>query len=237
MPNALDVQGLHVQYGKATALQSVSLRALAGSFVAVVGNNGAGKTSFLHAVMGLVRPTAGTARLFDRDITGMTTDRIVGLGCVLVPEGRHVFVDQTVLENLRLGWARRPKGASFEERLTAVFELFPALREHASRPAGMLSGGQQQLLAIGRALASAPRVLLLDEPSLGLAPLLADHLFGALRSLTEQGTTVVAAEASPRRVLALCDYAYVFGLGIVRAEGKPREIEASGELLSAYLGT
>ncbi|HVA37256.1 MAG TPA: ABC transporter ATP-binding protein [Candidatus Dormibacteraeota bacterium] len=237
MPDALEVRGLDVHYGKATALQSVALRVEEGTLVAVVGNNGAGKTSLLHAVMGLVHPSAGTVRLFDRDVTGLPTDRLVSLGAALVPEGRHVFADQTVLENLRLGWARRPNGAAFEERLATVFDLFPALREHAARAAGMLSGGQQQMLAIGRALAAAPRLLLLDEPSLGLAPLVAESVFSALRSLVERGITVVVAEASPRRALAFCDRAYVFGLGVVRAEGSPKDLEAGGALHSAYLGT
>jgi branched-chain amino acid transport system ATP-binding protein len=232
----LAVEGLLVRYGPIVAVREVSLRVGQGEIVTLLGANGAGKSSFLNAVAGLVPAAGGRVRFRGEEIQRLAPERIVKRGLSLTPEGRRVFPRLTVADNLRLGAVPQSDRASVTAARERVFELFPVLSERSGQVAGTLSGGQQQMLAIGRSLMAGPKLLLLDEPSLGLAPILVDQIFELLARLREQGTTILLVEQNVHRALELADRAYVLAGGEIEREGPAAELRASAEIERAYLG-
>ena len=235
MPEALlEVEGLEVRYGPVAAVRGLSLRIASGEVVGLIGPNGAGKSTTLHAVMGLVPAVRGEVRLDGRSLRGLAPEAIARAGIALVPEGRRIYPDFSVEDNLRLGLAART-GPRAGGSLTAAFELFPVLREFRRRPAGVLSGGQQQQLAIGRALVAEPRVLLLDEPSLGLAPSIVDLVFSTLEQIRERGLAVLLVEQRAQRTVALADRTHVLANGELRMSLTPAEAGDTQKLIAAYL--
>ena len=230
----LEVRDLHVSYGKARAVQGVSLHVREGEIVALIGANGAGKSSTMHAICGVVRPAGGRVVFRGRDVTGLPAHRIVPLGLAQVPEGRMIFEDLTIEENLALGGFTRPDGG--RGRMARVLERFPALRPRIGEPASHLSGGQQQLLAIARGLMSDPAFLMLDEPSLGLAPLAAQEVFDLFAALRAGGVTLLLVEQNVRQALAIADRAYVLESGRVIMEGESARLLEDEDLARAYLG-
>lgn len=231
----LAVEHMTTTYGIITGLRDASLRIGAGEIVAVVGPNGAGKSTLLASIVGLVRPAAGRVLLDGRDVTGWAPDRLLRRGVALVPERRRIFTDLSVLENLLLGGAvLRP--ATRRARVAELLELFPVLAAKRAEPAGYLSGGEAQQLAIARALMSRPRLLLLDEPSLGLAPTLVDLVFDLIARLRAEGRTILVVEQNVRRVLALADRGYVLRSGRVTDTGTGAALAERGDLFAAYLG-
>ncbi|CAN5605851.1 ABC transporter ATP-binding protein [soil metagenome] len=232
----LEVTGLHASYGRIVALRGVDLRVAAGELVALVGGNGAGKTTLLRVLSGLVRPTAGRVAFNGRDVTGMRTDELVGLGMVHVPEGRQVLGRMTIQENLRMGAYRRRDRQGVLDDLDAVYARFPLLAERRAQAAGTLSGGEQQQLVIGRALMARPSLLLLDEPSLGLAPLLVTQIFDLVVQLRSEGLTILLVEQNARQALTRADRAYVQETGRFVLEGPAAELADDERLQQAYLG-
>jgi branched-chain amino acid transport system ATP-binding protein len=232
----LEVDGLIARYGRITALGGISLRVEEGEIVTLIGANGAGKTTTLRAISGLVRPAAGTIRFEGRDLHGMAPNAIVRLGIGHAPEGRRVFPRMTVRENLELGAYTRTGNAEIAADLEAVLATFPRLRERLEQKAGTMSGGEQQMLAIGRAMMARPRLLLLDEPSLGLSPLFVQTIFGVIRSINQRGTTVLLIEQNAHQALAVASRGYVLETGRVVFEGTSAELLASAEVRAAYLG-
>ncbi|QTI87264.1 ABC transporter ATP-binding protein [Streptomyces sp. AgN23] len=231
----LTISGLRVEYGKVPAVHDLDLRVAAGEIVALVGPNGAGKTSTLNAVFGLASVTAGTIEFEGRSLRGRAPEQIVRAGISLVPEGRHIFQRLTVAENLQLGLSnRRGREAAL---LDEVLDRFPVLRRYYSAGAAGLSGGEQQQLAIARALIARPRLLLLDEPSLGLAPLVVADVFSVLDDLRAQGMTVLLIEQNATRAIALADRGYVLSGGRIAVEGTREELMARSDLHDLYLGT
>jgi len=232
----LRAEDLVVSYGPIVAIRSVSLRVEQGEIVALLGANGAGKSSFLNAVAGLVPAAGGRIVFRDEEIQRLPTEQIVRKGVALTPEGRRVFPKLTVADNLRLGAVPQRDRQATEAARKRVFELFPILRERSGQAAGTLSGGQQQMLAIGRSLMAGPALLLLDEPSLGLAPILVDQIFDLIVRLRDEGTTVLLVEQNVHRSLEIADRAYVLANGEVEREGPAAELRASAEIERAYLG-
>lgn len=233
----LSVEGLSVSYGRVSAVRNLHLRVERGELVALLGANGAGKTSTLHGIMGLV-PAVGTVAFDGSKADGVATEELVRRGMTLVPEGRRVFPELTVQENLELGTgARRRRGEGFDpDWLSEAFELFPVLAERADQAAGTLSGGEQQQLAIGRALMSRPSMLLLDEPSLGLAPRVAESIFELIDRLRGRGLTILLVEQNVRAALALASRGYVLAAGEVVLQAEAEELLASKGVERAYLG-
>jgi branched-chain amino acid transport system ATP-binding protein len=234
--NVLALDGVAAGYGDVLAVRSISLEVAPGECVALIGANGAGKTTTLRAIAGLL-PLRGGRILFEgRPLAGLTPREIVALGLAHVPEGRQVFASLTVLENLEMG-ARTPAArAARRETLDEVFALFPRLRERAPQAAGTLSGGEQQMLAIGRALMARPRLLLLDEPSLGLAPIAVRSIMEIVATVNRRGTTILLVEQNVRRALALCGRGYVVENGVVALVGSREELLRSDHVRQAYLG-
>ena len=235
--NALEVVGLEVRYGTVPAVRGLDLGIGQGEIVGLIGPNGAGKSTTLHAIMGAARPAAGDIRLAGVSIRGRTPEQVVRAGIALVPEGRRIFAELTVEENLRLGLSGRRSRAGAQEAVESVFELFPVVRESRRRQAGLLSGGQQQQLAIGRALVADPDVLLLDEPSLGLAPTVVDTVFEALRAIRERGVTVLLVEQRAQRTVAFADRTYVMSNGEVRMTLGPDDAHDTDRMVAAYFGS
>ncbi len=234
MSRLLEIEGLAAQYGRVTALSGVSLAVAPGQLVALVGANGAGKTTLLRAISGVRPLTAGRVVFDGRDITGLSPVRRVRLGIVQVPEGRQVFAPLSVEDNLVLGgYTRRDV---VDAGIARAFRMFPVLAEKRRLPAGALSGGQQQMLAIARALMAEPRLLLLDEPSMGLAPLLTAEIFAAIASLKRAGTTILLVEQNATQALRVADYAYVMETGRIVLEGPGAELAANEKVKAAYLG-
>ncbi len=236
MSNSLRISGLSAGYGAMPVLDDVSLEVAEESITAVIGSNGAGKTTLMRAVMGLIPATAGAVVLGGEDITAAATSRRVALGLSLVPEGRLVFPDLSVEETLRIGAyvdRARPQAELSAER---VYELFPPLRERRRQKAGTLSGGEQQMLALGRALMSCPHVLLLDEPSLGLAPGMARRLFAAAGRLRDEGMTICIVEQDVYATLQIADYAYVLENGRVVRQGRSAELRDLPMIKESFLG-
>jgi branched-chain amino acid transport system ATP-binding protein len=231
----LEIAGLASHYGRIQALRDVGLAVAEGELVALVGANGAGKTTLLRVISGVRPASRGSVRFEDADITRLAPDRRVRLGIAQVPEGRQIFGPLSVEDNLRLGGFTRPR-AEAAESLGAAYALFPALAQRREQPAGTLSGGQQQMLAIGRALMSRPRLLLLDEPSMGLAPLLVEEIFTTIRRLKEGGTTIFLVEQNAYAALAIADRAYVMETGAVVISGGGRELIEDERVRTAYLG-
>jgi branched-chain amino acid transport system ATP-binding protein len=235
----LEVDRLHVAYGELEVVKDVSLTVEPGEIVTVLGSNGAGKTTTLRTLAGLLHPSQGRIKFDGNDIGAAEPHEIARLGIALVPEGRQLFPEHTVRENLELGaylQLRARKRQQFAESLDAVFELFPQVREHLDRPGGLLSGGEQQMVAIGRALVSRPRLLLLDEPSLGLAPIVLRTIFDAFVKLKERGLTILIVEQMAWLGLEICDRAYVLESGRIALAGTSHEIASNPRVIDAYLG-
>jgi branched-chain amino acid transport system ATP-binding protein len=234
----LKILNLEAGYGPLRVLKGLSLHVSPGEAVAVIGANGAGKTTLLKTIAGIIKARAGEI-LFDKQkIHGRPAERIVGRGCSLVPEGRHVFGTMTVRENLLLGAYCRgaDRRAAVDESLGQVYELFGILRERADQLAGTLSGGQQQMLAIGRALMSKPRLLMMDEPSLGVAPLVVRDIYATIARLKQQGLTILLVEQNARAALAVADRGYVLETGQIVLQGTSRQLADNREVQRAYLG-
>jgi branched-chain amino acid transport system ATP-binding protein len=230
----LCVDALDVRYGAIHAVRGVSFEVQAGEIVTLIGSNGAGKSTLLRAISGLVRPSAGRIRLAGSDVTASRPEAIVERGCSHVPEGRRIFANLSVLENLQMGaWPRR---AVESEGLERVFELFPRMRERLHQAGGTLSGGEQQMLAIGRALMAQPKLLLLDEPSLGLAPLLVKQIFEIVNAINAQGTTVLLVEQNAHQALRIAHRAYVLETGALALSGPAAELARDPRVRAAYLG-
>jgi branched-chain amino acid transport system ATP-binding protein len=233
----LGIEGLSVSYGGLAALRGVSVSVEEGQFVAIVGPNGAGKTTLFKAISGVVPAQSGTIIYEGQDLLAIAPHERVHLGIAHVPEGRQVFAAMTVLENLEMG-AYSPRGqATWRRNIDRIFTLFPVLAERRSQLAGTLSGGEQQMLAIGRGIASSPRLLLLDEPSMGLAPAIADQIFDSITALhREDGVTLILVEQRVAEALESCDYGYVLETGQVVLEGTHRTLTADDRVRRAYLG-
>ncbi|HEY3499990.1 MAG TPA: ABC transporter ATP-binding protein [Polyangiaceae bacterium] len=232
----LELRDLRVAYGGIAAVKGVSLSVRRGEILALIGANGAGKTSVLKAVVGLVPPAAGSVRIFDRDVKGMPTHRRVALGVTLVPEGRAIFGGLSVRENLELGSFLKRDRAGVAERLERVIRLFPRLGERLAQAGGTLSGGEQQMLAIGRALMGAPRLLLLDEPSLGLAPKLVAQIFEAVAAIAKTGITILLVEQNTRLALETSQHAHVLVTGEIALSGRSAELKQDPRIRAAYFG-
>jgi branched-chain amino acid transport system ATP-binding protein len=233
---ALILEDVEVRHGAVVAVRSLSLEVRHGEIVGLIGPNGAGKSSTLHAVMGLVRPTKGNVRLEGTSIVGRRPEDVARAGVALVPEGRRIYGELTVDENLRLGLAGRRPGSDARADLARVYELFPVVAESRRRPAGTLSGGQQQQLAIARALVADPDVLLLDEPSLGLAPLVVDVVFDALGTIRDRGLAVLLVEQRAQRTVALADRSHILANGELRATLGPKDAADTETMVAAYFG-
>jgi branched-chain amino acid transport system ATP-binding protein len=233
---ALEAVGLEVRYDRVPAVRGLSFEVGRGECAALVGANGAGKSTTLHAVMGVVRPSRGEIRLHGRSIVGLPPESVARLGVALVPEGRHIFGQFTVEENLRLGLVGRRSRDGIGDDLQWVGDLFPVVREFRGRLAGALSGGQQQQLAIARALVARPTVLLLDEPSLGLAPTVVDAVFDVLGKIRASGVTVVLVEQRAQLAVAFADRTYVLANGELQATLTPRDAENTELMAAAYFG-
>ena len=232
----LELRDLEVAYGPARALWGVSLNVARGELLCVVGPNGAGKTTLINAVAGVLRAQAGRIVFDGRDITALAPHRFCEAGIALVPEGRRLFTGMSVRENLELGSFLPAARRQRQDSLDAVLELFPVLREKLASPAGELSGGQQQMVAIGRGMMARPRLLLLDEPSLGLSPLITHEVFGAIRRINAEGTAVLLVEQNVALAMRMASRAYVLEEGRIAAEGAPDELLARPEIQRAYLG-
>ena len=232
----LKVENLSVNYGAIAAVKKVDIEVCEGELVTLLGANGAGKTTTLLAIAGVLR-NSGNIRFRDQEISHWSPEKVAHAGIAMVPETRDVFADLTVLENLRLGaFTRRRDTQGCELDLAGMFELFPILEERRNQPAGTLSGGEQQQLVIARALMSRPKLLLLDEPSMGLAPAIVDKIFDYISRLKQTGLTILLVEQNARKALTCADRAYVLALGEVAASGSAREISQSSNLAALYLG-
>ncbi len=229
----LELRGVRVGYGRIEVVHGVDLDVGRGEAVGIIGPNGAGKSSILRSICGLVQPSAGTVSFDGRALTGLAPEQIARLGLALVPEGRHIFKTLTVAENLRLG-ARGESAAG--EAMERTLARFPILRERADRPADRLSGGEQQQLAIARALLGEPKLLILDEPSLGLAPKMIDVIYELLDELRAEGVTMLLVEQNAARTIEFCDRCLVLGSGKIRAQGTRGELQRNPDVLRAYLG-
>jgi branched-chain amino acid transport system ATP-binding protein len=237
--SALAVSRLRVSYGAVAVLHEITLDVRPGEIVSVIGGNGAGKTTLLKTIAGVLRPLSGRITAGGLDLTGRPSWWVARHGIVLVPEGRGVFGDQTVRDNLKLGALARaggPEGGTLRSDLDAALALFPALAEKLDVPAGALSGGQQQMLAVARGLMARPRLMLLDEPSLGLAPILVREIFAAVRRLREQGVTILLVEQMAGQALALADRAFVLERGRITLEGSAEAVARNPVVIDAYLG-
>ena len=234
MRNILEIRDLQVHYGGIEAVRGISLDVPEGKIVTLIGANGAGKSSTLRAIAGLVKPSAGKISFLDEDITGMDSSMIVSKGITLVPEGRRIFPDMTVLENLKIGAYLRKDDLT--EDLNWVFDLFPRLKERSWQAGGTLSGGEQQMLAVGRGLMSRPKVLMMDEPSLGLAPLVVQGIFDIIREINRQGVTILLIEQNANMALKIADLAYVLETGTITMSGTGAELLADEKVKEAYLG-
>ena len=232
----LKVTDLQVYYGVIQAIKGLSFEVNEGEVIALIGANGAGKTTILHTVTGLVEAKNGTVEFEGRDITKMPGHKIVSLGMAHVPEGRRVFSDLTVLENLKLGAYTRKDKNEIEETLKMVYKRFPRLEERKNQMAGTLSGGEQQMLAMGRALMSHPKIILMDEPSMGLSPIFVNEIFDIIKEVSASGTTVLLVEQNAKKALSIADRAYVLETGKIVLEGKADELMNDESVKKAYLG-
>lgn len=235
MEAALRLSDIRVGYDEADVLAGVSLEARAGEITCILGANGAGKTTLIRAILSLTPPRSGRVLYAGQDITGWPTHRIIGLGIACIPEGRRVFPRMTVRENLLLG-AYADDQAQPQARLDAVFETFPRLKERLGQLAGTMSGGEQAMLSIGRGLMASPRLLIIDEPSLGLSPLLVKENFGVIRRINETGVTILLVEQNVKQTLAIAQHGYVLSQGRVIAAGDARALRENAEVRAAYFG-
>lgn len=232
----LTVEDINVYYGAIHAIKGISLDVPDGEIVALIGSNGAGKSTTLRTISGLMKPKTGKILYEGHDIAGVQAHKIVGMGLCQVPEGRHVFANMTVLENLELGAYLRKDKDGITKDMDDVFKKFPRLLERKDQLSGTLSGGEQQMLAMGRALMSRPKLLLLDEPSMGLAPLLVKEIFNIIKEINESGTTVLLVEQNANMALSIADKAYVLETGRITLSGTAKELASSEAVRKAYLG-
>ena len=232
----LKVENLKVQYGMIEAIKGISFEVNDGEIVTLIGANGAGKTTTMHAISGLVKPSAGSITLNGTELTKVAPYKIVEMGLAQVPEGRRVFAQQTVEENLILGAYSRKDKEQIAADLTDVFQTFPRLKERRTQLAGTLSGGEQQMLAMGRALMAKPSIVLMDEPSMGLSPLLVSEIFHIIEDINKKGTTVLLVEQNAKRALAIAHRAYVLETGNITLSGTGAELASDERVRKAYLG-
>ena len=233
----LKIDNLHVSYGGIRALQGVSLEVPDGKIVTLIGANGAGKSTMLRTISGLVKADSGSVTYEGQELLGMPINKILEKGIAMVPEGRRVFTNLSVVENLKVGAYLRSDKAQIEKDLEWVYELFPRLKERSWQMAGTLSGGEQQMLAVARALMSKPKVIMMDEPSLGLAPLVVKGIFDIIRQINDQGVTVLLIEQNANMALKTADFAYVLETGRITLTGTGRELLVNEDVKKAYLGS
>jgi branched-chain amino acid transport system ATP-binding protein len=233
----LSLQNVSVSYGPIQAVRNVNIEINAGEVVTLLGPNGAGKSSLLRAIMGMHPISSGEIILNGQTLNGMATEKIVRCGLTLTPEGRQVFAGLTVYENLRLGGASRADRQEVKDSYTMVFDLFPILSDRRNQQAGTLSGGEQQQLAIARSLMSKPKLLMLDEPSLGLAPVIVDQIFELIARLRDGGLTILLVEQNAELSLQIADRGYVFASGEIEMSGTSQELRSTSKIMAAYLGT
>jgi branched-chain amino acid transport system ATP-binding protein len=232
----LEIKGVDASYGRVQALRGITIDVDAGEIVALIGSNGAGKTTTLRTISGLMHPARGTITFNGKDITHTEPQKIVDLGICHSPEGRRLFTRMSVLDNLRMGAYTRSNAAEIKKDMDRVFELFPRLKERANQITGTLSGGEQQMCAMGRALMAKPKVLMLDEPSLGLAPILVQTIFDIVREINSQGTPVLLVEQNAHKALEVAHRGYVLETGVIVQTGTGKELLESEEVQRAYLG-
>ena len=232
----LEVKDLEVYYGVIQAIKGISFEVNKGEVIALIGANGAGKTTTLHTITGLISPKKGHVIFEGKDITKVPAHEIVSMGMAHVPEGRRVFAELSVYENLRMGAYTRKDKSEIEESLANVYKRFPRLEERKNQMAGTLSGGEQQMLAMGRALMSKPKIILMDEPSMGLSPILVNEIFDIIRAVSESGTTVLLVEQNAKKALAIADRAYVLETGKIVLEGNAKDLLEDDSIKKAYLG-
>lgn len=232
----LEVKDLEVYYGVIQAIKGVSFHVDKGEVIALIGANGAGKTTTLHTVAGLLAPKKGSVVFEGQDITKIPAHKIVSLGMAHVPEGRRVFAELSVYENLKMGAYTRKDKTEIEENLQHIYERFPRLKERKNQMAGTLSGGEQQMLAMGRALMSKPKIILMDEPSMGLSPILVNEIFDIIQEVSKSGTTVLLVEQNAKKALSIADRAYVLETGQISLEGKAEDLLRDDSIKKAYLG-
>ena len=232
----LKINELNVSYGAVHALKDVSLEVNDGELVTLIGANGAGKTTTLHAISGLLNVSSGSIKLDGRDLRKTSPGKIIGCGLAHVPEGRHVFSQMTVLENLYMGAYSLTDKSAIQENLEMVYDHFPRLKERANQPAGTLSGGEQQMLSTGRALMTRPSMLLMDEPSMGLSPILVGEIFSIITQLHKAGITILLVEQNAKMALSIADRAYVLETGVIKMSGPAKELAMDERIKKAYLG-
>jgi branched-chain amino acid transport system ATP-binding protein len=232
----LEIKDLEVYYGLIQAIKGVSFEVNEGEVIALIGANGAGKTTILHTITGLLTPKAGFVLFEGKDITKIPAHKIVSMGMAHVPEGRRVFAELSVLENLKMGAYTRKDKAEIDESLQNVYKRFPRLAERKNQMAGTLSGGEQQMLAMGRALMSRPKIILMDEPSMGLSPILVNEIFDIIEAVSKGGTTVLLVEQNAKKALSIADRAYVLETGNITLSGKAEELLENDSVKKAYLG-
>jgi branched-chain amino acid transport system ATP-binding protein len=232
----LEVSDLQVSYGAIKALRGISFHVEQGQVVSLIGANGAGKSTTLNTISGLLRPSSGMIRFDGQAVTGWRADRIAGLGLAQVPEGRQVIAPLSVLENLQLGAFRRRDKTAIARDLDDIFERFPRLHERRNQKSGSLSGGEQQMLAVGRALMMRPRLLMLDEPSMGLAPILVNQVFKIIADIKAQGIPILLVEQNARKALQVADYAYVLERGLIAKEDAAESLREDESIIATYLG-
>ena len=232
----LKVTDLTVHYGAIQALRGISFDVNQGEIITLIGSNGAGKTTTLHSVSNIIKKTSGKVEFENQDITNVSPDAIVKTGLIQVPEGRRVFANMSVKENLEMGAYTRKDKAGIKADMEKVYELFPRLKERIKQLSGTLSGGEQQMLAMGRALMSKPKLLLLDEPSMGLAPILVDEIFSIIQEINKTGTTILLVEQNAFKALSIADRAYILETGTVIKSGKACDLINDEAVKSAYLG-
>ncbi|MDL2302701.1 ABC transporter ATP-binding protein [Lachnospiraceae bacterium OttesenSCG-928-D06] len=232
----LEVNHLEVHYGMIQAIKGISFHVEEGEVIALIGSNGAGKTTILHSVSGLLKPTAGTVMLEGTDITKIPGHKIVSMGMAHVPEGRRVFAQLSVYQNLKMGAYTRKNKEETTQTLKTVFERFPRLEERQNQLAGTLSGGEQQMLAMGRALMSHPKIILMDEPSMGLSPIFVNEIFDIIKEVSKGGTTVLLVEQNAKKALSIANRAYVLETGNIVLEGNASELLGNDSIKKAYLG-
>ena len=232
----LEVRDLQVYYGMIHAIKGISFDVNQGEVIALIGANGAGKTTTLHTITGLVAPKSGSVLFEGKDITKVPAHKIVSMGMAHVPEGRRVFAELSVYENLKMGAYTRKDKKEIEESLANVYKRFPRLEERKNQMAGTLSGGEQQMLAMGRALMSKPKIILMDEPSMGLSPIFVNEIFDIIRAVSESGTTVLLVEQNAKKALSISDRAYVLETGTITMSGKAKDLLEDEAVKKAYLG-
>ena len=232
----LEVKDLQVYYGMIQAIKGISFEVNQGEVIALIGANGAGKTTTLHTITGLLSPKKGSVLFEGKDITKIPAHKIVSMGMAHVPEGRRVFAELSVYENLKMGAYTRKDKNEIEESLAGVYKRFPRLEERKNQMAGTLSGGEQQMLAMGRALMSKPKIILMDEPSMGLSPIFVNEIFDIIQAVSESGTTVLLVEQNAKKALSIADRAYVLETGKITMSGKAKDLLEDEAVKKAYLG-